>query len=383
MSTKVPLALAGAVLTIDLDALASNYCYLRTKSGKAKCGAAIKGDAYGIGMAPAAKVLWRNGCRVFFVARPGEGQELRAILPKATIYVLDGLYRGQARFYCENALQPTLSSIDQVDEWQRYCKAAGRKFPCALHVDTGINRLGLSCDEYHVLTGNPERLQSLNVSLLMSHLACADNPKHYMNRQQLKKFKTLRSAMPNVPASLANSSGLLLGPEYHFDLVRPGVSLYGGNPILSRRNPMQTVAKLEGVVLQIRDVPIGETVGYSATWVAKRQSRIAMIGAGYRDGVPRKLSSSNNKRNAHVWIDGRKCPVVGRVSMDMMAIDVTRCKSIEIGDRAELFGEHIAVDAAAKAAGTISYELLTHLGDRYARIYSQSESKGRLRKSNS
>jgi alanine racemase len=374
--TLIPSDLAGAVLSIDLSALQSNYKTLARKAGKAACGAAIKGNAYGLGIGPASKALWDVGCRDYFVARPKEGEELRALLPDATIYVLDGLFPGQSEFYAINKLRPALISIEEAKEWVAFGRQYGTALPCALHIDTGINRLGLSMADFHALTLDNFLMTGLNVALLMSHLACADSPDHPLNEKQRQRFSVVRSAMPNVLASLANSSGIYLGKGYTHDLVRPGIALYGGNPVLPKKNPMRPVVHLEGSIIQLRDVKKGETVGYSATWKAPRDSRIAILGAGYKDGVPRALSSKQKQGPAQVWVGGKRCPIIGRVSMDMMGIDVTDVKPslLQKGARAEIFGNRISIDEAASWAGTISYELLTRLGSRYARVYSELES---------
>jgi alanine racemase len=371
-----PEDLAGAVLTIDLVALKDNWRLLSKRAGAAECGAAVKGNAYGLGTHPVAKALWEAGCRSYFVARPKEGEELRAILPQATIYVLDGLFQGQAEFYAKLNLCPALISIEEAKEWASFGRAYGRKLPCAIHVDTGINRLGFSMAEFEFLLADGFTMEGLNVSLLMSHLACADEPPHGLNARQREAFAFVRSRLPGVPASLANSSGIFLGDGFTHDLVRPGIALYGGNPTPGLANPMRAVAHLEGTVMQVRHVKPGETVGYGGTWEAKRPSRIAILGAGYKDGVPRALSSRQNDGPAQVFINGRRCPVIGRVSMDMMAADITGLMphSVVRGTRAEILGSNILIDEAAAWAGTISYELLTRLGSRYARLYSGLDS---------
>ncbi len=376
--TPTPEDLAGAVLTIDLVALKQNWRRLSAQAGRAECGAAVKGNAYGLGIEPVARALWEAGCRSYFVARPKEGEELRAILPEATIYVLDGLFAGQAEFYAKLKLCPALISIAEAREWAGFGRVYGRKLPCAIHVDTGINRLGFSLAEYAALLDDRFTMEGLNVSLLMSHLACADDPPHPMNLRQAEAFAAVRARLPGVPASLANSSGIFLGDGFTHELVRPGIALYGGNPTQNVANPMLPVALLEGAVMQLRDIPPGDTVGYSATWKANRPSRIAILGAGYKDGVPRALSSREQTGPAHVFINGRRCPVVGRVSMDMMGVDVTDLPagSVTRGTRAEILGRNIAIDEAAGWAGTISYELLTRLGSRYARLYTGLESDG-------
>jgi alanine racemase len=376
--TSTPEDLAGAVLTIDLVALQDNWRLLNSHAGTAECGAAVKGNAYGLGIEPVAKALWEAGCRSYFVARPKEGEELRAILPEATIYVLDGLFAGQAEFYAKLNLCPALISIEEAREWAGFGRIYGRKLHCAIHVDTGINRLGFSSAEFEALLADDFTMDGLNVSLLMSHLACADDPPHPLNAKQRDAFADVRKRLPGVPASLANSSGIFLGEAFTHDLVRPGIALYGGNPLPGSPNPMRAVAHLEGTVLQVRNVKVGETVGYGATWTAERPSRIAVLGAGYKDGVPRALSSKQVDGPAQVFINGKRCPVIGRISMDMMGIDITDLMphSVVRGTRAEILGSNILIDEAASWAGTISYELLTRLGSRYARLYSGLESEG-------
>lgn len=374
--TPTPQDLAGAVLTIDLVALKDNWRRLNTLAGKAECGAAVKGNAYGLGIEAVAKALWEAGCRSFFVARPKEGEELRGLLPQATIYILDGLFAGQAEFYAKLNLCPALITIEEAREWAAFGRVYGRKLPCAIHVDTGINRLGFSMPEFDSLLSDGFTMGGLNVTLLMSHLACADDPSHPLNQRQRAAFAAVRARLPGVAASLANSSGVFLGDGFTHDLVRPGIALYGGNPTQNAANPMLPVAILEGAVMQLREVAAGDTVGYGATWTATRPTRIAILGAGYKDGVPRALSSRQPQGPAQVFISGRRCPVIGRISMDMMAIDITDLPagSVGRGTRAEILGRHIGIDEAASWAGTISYELLTRLGSRYARLYTGLES---------
>jgi alanine racemase len=376
--TPTPEDLAGAVLTIDLVAVKENWRRLKARAGSAECGAAVKGNAYGLGIDHVARALWDAGCRSYFVARPKEGEELRAILPDATIYVLDGLFAGQAEFYAKLNLCPALISTSEAREWSAFGRVYGRKLPCAIHVDTGINRLGFSAAEFAALLEDGFTMEGLNVSLLMSHLACADDPGHPMNGRQAEAFRAVRARLPGVPASLANSSGIFLGDGFTHDLVRPGIALYGGNPTQKVANPMHAVAILEGTVMQLREIGAGDTVGYGATWQAAGPSLVAVLGAGYKDGVPRALSSREQEGPAQVFIGGRRCPVIGRVSMDMMAIDVTGLPpgTVARGTRAEILGRNIAIDEVASWAGTISYELLTRLGSRYARLYTGLESDG-------
>jgi alanine racemase len=358
------VALHSALVTIDLGALKSNYKTLSAEAKTAHVGVAIKGEAYGLGMARCARVFWDAGCRHFFVARPLEGADLRAVLPEANIYVLDGFYLGQAAFYVQHNLLPALASLAEAIAW----KVESGLAPCAIHLDTGINRLGFTPNEFADLCNATELLKSIDIRLLISHLACSDESGHQLNLQQLQAFQNLRKLLPEVPASFANSSGIYLGAEYHYDIVRAGVALYGGNPLPGKLNPMKAVVTLQAKVMQVRDVQAGHSIGYSATWVAPRNSRIAILGAGYRDGIPRKLSSSRVDGPAQVYLNGKRCAIIGRVSMDMMACDVTDT-DVKLGDMAEIFGAHVSVDEAAASAGTISYELLTHLGNRYARNY--------------
>jgi alanine racemase len=370
--TAIPHHLAGATATIDLAALKANYLLLARKAKTAHTAAAIKGDAYGLGVKPVAKTLWASGCRSFYVARPEEGATLRSILPRATITVLDGLYEGEASYYRKHKLVPALTTITQIRDWTRNGKGA----PCSLHVDTGINRAGLQPHEWLAFTGEEKLLRALNIRMLMSHLACGDDNTSPMNQRQLDKFRSIHAGVPHLKASLANSPGIFLGHAYHFSETRPGVALYGGNPTPYQKNPMKPVITLEARILQIRSVPQDQTVGYSATWTADRPTKIAIIAAGYADGIARKLSSHQQGGPAQVYLAGQRCPIVGRVSMDMMTIDVTDVpeRKLAKATHAELFGKHISVDEAAAWAGTISYELLTHLGKRYARRYSPAES---------
>lgn len=371
-SSGPPQDLTGAVLTIDLAAIQENWRRLSRWSAPAECGAAVKGDAYGLGVGPVATALWNAGCRTFFVARPTEGGELRAILPReAIVYILDGLFPGQSEFYAREDLRPALISRDEALEWIAFGTVYGRALPCALHVDTGINRLGLSVEEFEALTREHEVLDRLNLTLVMSHLACADEPPHALNGLQCERFAEVRRTLPKVPASFANSSGIFLGAEFRCDLVRPGIALYGGNPVQPQPNPMLPVVHLAAAVLQLRDVQPGEPVGYGATWTAERPSRIAVIAAGYKDGVSRALGSGADREPAEVCLGGRRCPIVGRISMDMLAIDVTGVPShlCRRGAKAEIIGPAITIDEVAERAGTISYELLTRLGQRFTRVY--------------
>ena len=351
--------LSGQV-TINLAALKANWLALEGLAGGAEIAAAIKADAYGLGLERCALALWAAGCRSFFVARPREGVELLQILPRAVIYVLDGLYEGEADYYLQHRLTPALISIEEARQWAREGKGAA----CCIHVDSGINRVSFSFAQAEELKA---KNLGLNITLVMSHLASSEERHNPFNDTQRQRFEKICALFPNVRASLANSSGIFLGPDFALDLVRPGIALYGGNPQPGLPNPMATVVTLEARVVQVRDLSVGEAVGYNSTWRAVRDSQIALIGAGYRDGIPRRMSSTF-AQGAQVFVAGQKCPIVGRVSMDVTAIDVTGTNA-KRGDWAEFFGPNIALDEAAASAGTISWELLTHLGSRYARHY--------------
>ncbi|CAN5533982.1 alanine racemase [soil metagenome] len=373
-----PADLAGAILTIDLAAIQENWRRLAAAAAPAECGAAIKGNAYGLGVGPVARALWTAGCRTYFVARPMEGGELRALLPReAVIYVLDGLFPGQAEYYAAQDLRPALIAPAEAQEWAAFGTEYGRPLPCALHIDTGINRLGFTRAELSCLLSDRALVQHLNLALVMSHLACADEPGHPLNARQNEAFAAIRSDLPGVSGSLANSSGIFLGGDYCHDLVRPGIALYGGNPVSPKPNPMRPVAHLDGTVLQIRELAPGESAGYGATWQAARPSRVAILGAGYKDGVPRALSSRTAINGpAQVLIAGQRCPVIGRISMDMMAVDITDVSpdACSRGTLAEIIGPNIAIDDVAEWSSTVSYELLTRLGQRFTRLYSGGDS---------
>ncbi len=368
---------AGAVLSVDLDALKANYGLLAAQAGEARTGASVKANAYGTGLAPAAQALHQAGCRDFFVAFPDEGAAVRAVLPGVAIYVLSGLLKSEAAFYELSGLVPVLAQADEVEEWADHCRNRGTRLAAALHVETGINRLGIAARDLAALLERKAWREAVDIRLLVSHLARGDELGETMNHDQLATFETVRRSLPSVPASLANSPGIFLGPRFRFDLVRPGLGLYGGNPLAEGQNPFRTVVRLMARVLQVKSIEPGEAVGYGSTWRASRPTRVAVIGAGYGDGYPRALSSGPGHEPARVYIAGRFAPIVGRVSMDMCVIDVTDMPENQLsrGAEAELIGDHVTLEDVARRAGTISYEILTRLGTRYARLYSGGESQ--------
>jgi alanine racemase len=358
---------AAARLTIDLGALAGNWRTLADLAPTAETGAVVKADAYGIGIEPAVRALAAAGCRTFFVATAAEGVTIRPLVPSAPIYVLDGLVPGGAARLAAADLRPVLGSPDEVTEWAA-ARKAGLKTEAAIQIDTGMNRQGLSPAEMRVLAADRGLVETVRPALLMSHLACADEPAHEMNRRQLAAFAELAAMFPGVPRSLANSAGVMLGSDYHFDLTRPGIALYGARAVLGRP-ALKPVATAEAVVLRVRDAPSGATVGYGATQRLGRPSRLAVFAAGYADGYPRAAGPRDGRPGASVAIRGKKAPLVGRVSMDLMVADVTDIPEARRGDWAELFGPTIMIDDVADRAGTIGYELLTDLGRRYLRAY--------------
>ncbi len=356
-------------MTVDLVALAANWKALadHVAGGGHATAAVIKGDGYGTGLEEAGRTLAAAGCTTFFVAVPDEGRRLRAVLPDAVIYVLNGLIGG-ADAYARFDIRPVIGSWAEIEEWTAFRKAGG-KTGAAVHVDTGMNRLGLTLHEALDLSRDARLRATLAPDLVISHLACADTPDNPMNRRQLALFGEVRAQFPDLPASLANSAGVFLGTDYHFDLVRPGIALYGGVAVQGVTNPMRAVVTLEARVLSVREAEPGETVGYGATLSLKQPARLAVLSVGYADGYHRLAGGSDAHAGAQAWVRGQRAPLAGRVSMDLITIDVTNIPGVVRGDWVELFGRHIPVDEVARHAGTIGYELLTNLGHRYQRVY--------------
>lgn len=369
MSRSEPIG-AGGVLTIDLGAIAANWRSVaaRLKPG-AQAAAVVKADAYGLGLAPVARALWRAGCRVFFVALAEEGLALRRVLPEAEIGVFNGADPASAAAMAEADLRPVLNHLGQIADWRRAAAALGRALPAWLHVDTGITRLGLPDDEAAALAADPKLLDGVSLTGIMSHLACADQADHPMNGEQRGRFDAaLRRLAPlgAARASLANSSGVFLGPDYHYDLARPGAALYGVAPFRSDPNPMAQVVGLKGRILQCRRIDTPRAVGYGATHRAERGRRIATVAVGYADGYLRSLSGS-----ARAHVGETPVRVVGRVSMDLITVDVTDVPEAQArpGAFVDLIGPRHGIDELARDGGTIGYEILTSLGHRYARHY--------------
>jgi alanine racemase len=357
-------AKSQAILTVDLDALAKNWLSLSKRTRGVECAAVVKADAYGIGLAPAAKKLLAAGCESFFVAHLGEAEALRALTPDACVFVLNGLAPGAAPLYARQNLLPVLGSLPEMEEWAEFCAAEGCRYEAAVHIDTGMNRLGLNKPDY---TKALNLIEAFTPVLIMSHFVSAEDSSAPRNRAQIERFEEACGVFPAMRASLCNSSGMFLEEAPFFDLTRPGYALYGGNPTPGCDNPMQPVVELQAFILQVRDVRAGETAGYGARWRAPSRRRLATVGIGYADGLLR--SASCGDIGADVYAGGAYCPVVGRISMDLSLIDITEAGALQRGDRVEILGEHISVDDLGSWAGTIGYEVLTSLGRRYKRVY--------------
>ena len=345
-----------ATLEIDLSALRANYRLLRDRHAKNNIAAVVKANAYGLGVQAVSRALWEEGCREFFVATLQEGVELRGILPQARIGIFSGVFPGEEKECSRYGLSPVLNTPGMAERW----KKAGQK-ASIIHVDTGMTRLGFSQTEIEKIAP----LVAADMPLVMSHLACANDPSHPKNAEQLMRFGNALLSFPGARASLANSAGLFLPNAYHFDIGRPGCALYGINPADGQRQ-MQHVATLCAPVLQIRQLDRDEEVGYGSTYAAKKGSRIAVVALGYADGYLRYLSNKG-----FIYIAGHKLPLVGRVSMDMVTVDISAVPEPHLVAhmRAEFINAQQTVDDVAALAGTIGYEIFTGIGERVRRVY--------------
>jgi alanine racemase len=364
---------AGGVLTIDLAAIAANWRDCQERAGNAECGAVIKADAYGLGIEPVAAALARAGCQTFFVALLDEALRVCTVAPGAAIYVLNGFNPATAPAFQDIDARPVLGSLEEIEEWDSYARKINEPLAAAIHVDTGMSRHGLTVAEAEQVARKQNDF-AFALTLVMSHLARADEAGHEMTAAQIEKFAGIVALFPGIPASLANSAGLLAHPDSHFDLVRPGIALYGGEALIgenSKKSVMQPVVRLDVHVLQVRHGKQGDTVGYGGEYTLKRDSRLAVLSAGYADGIPRASGSTDTRRGMEAVVAGRRCPIVGRVSMDLIVADVTEIPEGDVkrGDMVRLLGEGITVDDLARASGTVGYEILTRLGRRYRRVY--------------
>ncbi|MDC7788312.1 alanine racemase [Rhodoplanes sp. TEM] len=364
-----PVMETGGVLTIDLAAIVANWTDLARRVAPADCAAVVKADAYGCGLVEVAGALARAGCRTFFVAHLTEARTLRRAVPEAVIYVLNGIPPAGSAAFADARVRPVIGSMPELVEWDAFCRVNAWRGGAALHVDTGMNRLGLSLEEAAALAVRVDTPDH-GIALVMSHLACAEQTAHPLNDRQIQAFREVRMLFRGIDASLANSSGIFLGPSTHCEMVRPGAALYGINPTPGAPNPMRPVVRLEARVVQVRKVRRGETVGYGASWTAPRESRIAVAAVGYGDGFLRAAAAVGQDKPVAVVV-GKRCPIVGRISMDLLAIDVTALPEVSPrrGDWVTLLGEEFGVDAAAPFGSQISYEVLTSLGRRYHRSW--------------
>ena len=354
-------------MTVDLDAVAENWRTLARHAPGAECAAVVKADAYGLGASEVGPALSRAGCRVFFVASPREGIELRQSLGEAPaeILVLDGEVEGESERYDRHALTPVLGTLEGVAIWSRHARDRGGR-RAALMLDTGMTRLGLGASDTATLSAEPDRLSAIDLAYAMSHLACADTPAHPLNARQKAAFDDMRAHLPAAPASFANSAGIFLGPDFHYDTVRPGAALYGLSVVSGQTNAMKRTTRLQARILQLRFVDSETPVGYGADRLIAAGSTLATIAMGYADGLPRALGDSGSGR-----IAGRPVPLVGRVSMDLATLDVTGIAPdlVRPGRAVDLIGDGHDADALADEAGTIGYEILARIGGRVRRVY--------------
>ena len=367
--------LVEGLLTIDLGAVGDNYATLSARLAEStRCGAVVKANAYGLGAHQVAPELYRRGCRDFFVATFDEGLRLRKLLGEdVRIVLLLGVRPGCEAECARAKLVPTLVTLSQLRNWLQVCAQTGLNAPCAVKVDSGMTRLGMTAEEFDTLLADRALVQSLNIQLLLSHLACADEPQHSQNTLQLGSFQRsaerLRDLCPEVQLSLANSSGIYLGDEYHFDIARPGSALYGVNPLPGSPNPMRAVVNLRLPILQKRHVVHEQLVGYGAAQKIAADSWLAVARGGYADGILRAQGGRGCG-----WGCGRRLPMIGRISMDSTVFDISELSDTERDalDSIEVLNEHLTVDEVARYAGTIGYEILTSLGARYSRRYVRS-----------
>ncbi|NQW01347.1 MAG: alanine racemase [Rhodospirillales bacterium] len=361
---SVPETHASAILTIDLAAIVENYRTLQKQTQGVECAAVVKANGYGLGAEQVGGALLGAGCRKFFVAHLDEGIDLRAVVGDAEIHILGGLVPGVEDVYRQHKLVPVLGSLGEIAAWKAY--ADGSPLPCDIHVDTGMLRLGLPPAELRQIADHPQLMSGLEIRNVISHLAAADTIHSPQSGAQLRAFKEARRILPQGQACFANSSGIFWGSPYHFDLVRPGVALYGVNPTPDSANPMRPTVELQARIVQLRDARAGDTVGYGATYKVKESAKIATLAVGYADGYLRALSGK-----AFAYLGGHRIPLVGRVSMDLITFDVSQVPHplCHVGAWVELIGANHKVDDLAREADTIGYEVLTSLGSRYHRVY--------------
>jgi alanine racemase len=357
------MATDAAVLEIDLGAIGMNYTYLRSRHAGPVAGV-VKADAYGLGAIRVAPYLHAQGCRHFFTAHLSEALAIRPDLQDGMVAVLNSMLPGSEGDYLEAGIEPVLGSLDEIARWRAQAERLGRRLPALLHVDTGLNRLGLDAADLAALQADHSLLDGIELRYIMTHLVAAEVPDDPANAAQCCAFAAACAGLPQAPRSFANSSGIFLGADFASDLARPGAALYGINPTPGRPNPLRPVVRLRARVLSVRAVPAGAGVGYNGTWIAPRPSRIATVAVGYADGWHRSLSG-----RGHAVFDGAPVPLVGRISMDLTTYDATDHPALVPGSWLELIGAGRTADDVAADAGTNGYEVLTSLGRRYARHY--------------
>jgi len=360
----------GGTLIIDLNAVEENFRTLTRLLLPCECAAVVKANAYGLGLEPVTAKLAKAGCRTFFVADIAEARRVRACAHDVTVYVLNGFLPEAAAAFAKLNVRPVINTLMELAEWDSFVAVDGWHGGAAIHVDTGMNRLGISVAEAAALAPRLQN-QAHGFTLLMSHLACAEIHDHPLTASQIRQFRELCLLYQDLPASLANSSGIFLGERAHFNLARPGAALYGINPTPGRANPMRNTVELTGRILQVRQLQQGETVGYGGAWTAHRATRIAVASLGYADGLLRSASGTDVKPGGSAVIAGKRCPIVGNISMDLVCIDITELadNAVHRSDFATFIGEHIQLEEVAETAGTIAYEILTRLAPRCHLVY--------------
>jgi alanine racemase len=355
-----PRAEPAPRLIIDLATIQNNYSRLRDLAPAADAGAVVKANGYGLGAAEIVPALADAGCRTFYVAHTSEAREARDALAgrAADIYVFNGFWPSELPALRKARIFPVINELAQLEQLRELAP----DLPCAIHFDTGMNRLGLGAEETEALIADPARLDAIDVRQIMSHLACGDAPGHPLNARQRERFTRIRAAFPGIPASLSNSAGVLLGPDYHFDVLRPGLALFGGVPAPGHPSPFEPAVTIDAPILQIRTLRPGDTIGYGATYTAGEVRRVATVAAGYADGLLRAFGNGGYGR-----IGETRVPILGRVSMDLIGVDVTEAGPVAPGDPVCFLGGDI--EDMADSAATISYEFLVRLGLRFHRIY--------------
>jgi alanine racemase len=363
----------GGILSINLKNLHKNYKIISSFASRSITSATVKSNGYGLGLDKVAKTLYSAGCRVFFVSHLSEAIILNDVIESKNIiiYVLNGLPKNSIDEYVKGGFRPVIGSLDELHDWANY---SGKKKlpPIALNIETGFTRLGLYPNDLIKVASVIKGKKNINISLIMSHLACAEDKNSNMNAEQLNLFKKAAEVFPNIPRSICNSAGLFCGENYHLELVRPGISLYGGYEGMLKCVKLHPVVSLHAPIIQIKEVSRGVRIGYGATYKFNKKTLVGLVSIGYADGLIRSLSTNDgNKYGADLFINGIKTPIVGRISMDITAIDLTNVpiENCKRGELVEIIGQNQNIDQLSKNAGTISYELLSRLGFRFKRVY--------------